>query len=67
MSEIIAMSSLDDLADVLSRQSYDDRMEFAKYLADAASDWVQQGNEIDADYIALLLTGFVEFNEDDAS
>lgn len=52
------------IADLLCEQTYDERMEFANFLSDAAIDWAcnddRSINAIDADYFASLLGRFAE-------
>lgn len=52
------------IADLLCEQTYDERMEMAKYLSEAAQDWASEANGgltmIDADYFAFLLGSWAE-------
>lgn len=52
------------IADLLYEQTYDERVEMAKYLSEAAQDWASEDNGgltmIDADYFASLLGSWAE-------
>lgn len=52
------------IADLLYEQTYDERLEMAKFLSEAAIDWaVGEGKgieSIDPDYFASLLGAFAE-------
>lgn len=57
------------IADLLYEQTYDERMEMAKYLSDAAMDWVAvhpiDGDDtIDSDYFAALIGSYAESAEE---
>lgn len=53
------------IADLLYEQTYDERMEMAKYLSGAAVEWVERhpvtdADSIDDDYFATLLGSWAE-------
>lgn len=51
------------IAELIEKQIYDERVEMAEYLSDAAVGWVQDGGlltDLDTDYFASLLGGWAE-------
>lgn len=58
-------STNEAIAALLQQQTYAERMEMAKFMSDAARDWISSGNEADADYFATLLESWEPESDDE--
>jgi hypothetical protein len=58
------MSTNQQIADLLAKQTYAERMEFAQFLSSAAIDYVTDNGsdalKMDADYFANLLDAWID-------
>ncbi len=48
-------STNEKIADLILRQTYEEGMDLAKFLGDAAAEWVADKQELDGEYFAVLL------------
>lgn len=48
------------IADLLDAQTYNERMEMAKYLSDTVVSWIEDGATMNDDSFAVLLGSFAD-------
>lgn len=57
------MNRNEQIAELILEQTYEERVELASFLGDAARGWIAEGNshtELDTEYFAALLAGWAD-------